>query len=225
MKTYLAILAVLAAAPYGFGEVDLNRMAPGTVLDRQAADERAKLFPDAKAEPGGPFRPFRKDSPLELQVAITPAHELVFSLPAGREAGACNLALDFPKTGGAQISFSVKVEHFFAKVKDFNRLAVNLGGLNLMLRGDTRDLRYFDTNEKKFVRLTSLKEGEYFEVKATVSCAPEPVFQLNDRPQMAQRSATRELKLLQFSGSLRETGGKAPTVTIRNLVITSEHTQ
>ncbi|MBQ9804252.1 MAG: hypothetical protein IJW35_05350 [Lentisphaeria bacterium] len=217
MKSMLfTVIALLMAVQVS--AFDLNQAKPG-MLFGPADPERARLFTDQK--PVQNFLQAVRKKPQLGMVTLTGERELKFSCLPGKTDANCNVALPFPETKKVLITFEIKGDNFFTSKKsgkNYARFMIACGGANLFVRGDTRDLRYFDGNAKKYLRLTPMKNGEWLKVALEVNCTGEPVFSLNDKKDVAMRTKSTAVKNLSFAATFFAAD---TTVTIKNLKVSA----
>ncbi len=212
----LTLTFPLAGFAAGF---DLNQMAPGPLLNPAENARRARLFTDAKPVEKQLLRLRNPAVPSTAVIEVTQERELRFIPVPGTSTGTFDLLLDFPKSKRLQVEFSLKTENFFIRKTGQSRFSFNLGGVNLMVRGDTGDLRYFDAAANNYQRLVPMRNGEWIRLKLELECGDSPVFSLNDRKNIPQRGKCDEVKAIQFTGTLSRTDG-VPAVFLKNLKIT-----
>ncbi|MBR2345778.1 MAG: hypothetical protein IKA71_08360 [Lentisphaeria bacterium] len=202
---------------------DLNNAQPGVQFSTQKPDElREALFTDAKPVKKL-FVPGKKNAIVKTFIEINPKHELVIKPENGDKEAKFAIRLNIPKMEKFQLSFSIKADSFFARNKSdrkqYNRMSIYAGGVNLMLRGDTRDLRYFDGTAKKYVRGAVTKNGEWLDVTIDAICGAAPKFSFNGKTDILQRGKCENVRVIAMSGEFLL--AKPDTViTIKNLKIT-----
>ena len=154
-------------------------------------------------------------------VVLTPERELKFSCLPGKTNANCHVGLPFPEAKKVLITFEIKGDNFFTSKKsgkDYARFSLACGGANLLVRGDTRDLRYFDGSVKKYLRLTPMKNGEWLKISLEVNCSGEPLFTLNDKQNVAMRTKSTAVKNLSFAATFFAAD---TTITIKNLKVSA----
>lgn len=215
----LAVAALMLGSVAAF-EFDLNTVKPGVQLS-SADDGRSQLFPNGKPAKAGPFRLNSPKRPLNGVVEVSADHELIFKPVPGSDTGMIIIYTPVPKLQKIRVSFSIKGDAFFEKVKGkkFNRMTLTVGGANLFMRGNTFDLRYFDGGQKKYVSLVKMKDGEWQDVTLDVVCGENPTYSVNDKKDIVPRSKPAMIKSLVFSAYFDQ--AKPETcVKIKNLKIT-----
>ncbi len=200
-KTVISTLALLLFG--GASAFDLAQVAPGVQFTTAKAEARKRLFTDSKPLKSI-FHLGKKDSVIGTTIEITPDHELLIVPEKGRTDAKFSVRLAVPKCDKAQLSFSIKTTAFCARNKanrsQYNHINIYAGGVNLTLRGDTRDLRYFNREAKKYVRAFVVKDGEWSKVTIDITCGANPIFSLNELKDLPQRGKCEYIRLLAFSG-------------------------
>ena len=220
-------LSVLAVAALTLGSVaaiefDLNTVKPGVQLSSAADGGRSQLFPNGKPAKKGPFR-LNSKRPLNGVVEVSADHELIFKPVPGSDTGTIIIYTPVPKLQKVRISFSIKGETFFEKVKGkkFNRMTLTAGGATLFMRGNTFDLRYLDGGQEraKYVSLVKMKDGEWQDVIMDIVCDENPTYSVNDKKDIVPRNKAAMVRSLVFSAYFDQ--AKPETcVKIKNLKIT-----
>ncbi len=222
MKNFF--LSLSAVAVFGtLSAFDLAEVKPGVQFTSIKSEKREKLFTDTKPV-NSIFHLGKKDSVVNTTIEVTPEHELLIKPDNASPEAKFSVRLAVPKCEKMQISFSVKTTAFCARNKAdrslYNLINFYAGGVNLALRGDTRDLRHFDGNAQKYVRSFVVKDGEWSNVTIDISCGDNPLFSLNDIKDILQRGECKYVRIFAISG--RFPLAKADTsVVIKNLKITA----
>lgn len=202
---------------------DLNTVAPGVQFTSVKAEARTKLFTDKKPVKSI-FHLSKKDSVVGTTIEITPQHELLIKPENGRQDAKFSVRLAVPKCDKMRISFSIKSDGFCARNKadrrKYNRINLYAGGVNLFLRGDTRDFRHFDGNVGKYVRSFVIKDGQWSNVSIDITCGPEPKFSLNDIKDITQRGKCQAIRIIAISGGF-PLAKENTSVVIKDLKITA----
>ena len=215
---FFAAVAFLTVA--NLAAFDLNTATPGMLFGPKDS-ERAKLFTDQK--PVKTFLTAVSKRPTNAMIKVTADRELVFTPCPGEKTANCTVALPFPAAKNVKISFDIKCDKFFVPTNvrnDYPRFMLNVGGAYLFFRGNTKDLRYFDGTPavKKYVRLSPMKNGEWFSVTLEVNCGDAPTFSLNGKKDIPQRSKFGKVSNITFSAGFFSADN---SVTIKNLKVSA----
>lgn len=192
---------------------DLNQAAPGVQFSTTDTESRQRLFTDTKPVKKV-FTLGKRDSITDTSIEITPAHELI--IKPEKNGARFSFRLAVSKCKKMRLTFSCKATGFFEKNKVYNRMNLTAGAAYMLLRGNTKDLRYYDGDAKKYVRAFTARNGEWFDVTVDITCGENPVFTLNGGKEIKQRGKCEAIKYIIFSGNFPVVK-KDTAIIIKNL--------
>jgi|GEM_PF-7114512 hypothetical protein len=220
MLNYL--LPVLMIGSVSLSALEVNQLEPGKSLLPGGDDPaRSRLFVDGKPGGGSLLRPVGKNAKLELAVLAESADTVRVTVPEGAAlpfSGTMNVALDFDSEATpVTASFRIKFENFQSGKGGKNNFSVLLGGAHLQFRGDTRDVRYFDGEQGKYVVLQKLKENEWYSFSIALGAE---TFDLNEQKNIRQRGKNTRPRFMQWNSLLEQKAdGKAPVIQLKEIMV------
>ena len=214
MKQIISLLCAIYVCSNA-AAFDLNKTAPGVQFSTANNEARQRLFTDAKPA-RSVFHLGKKDSVTDTTIEITPAHELI--IKPEKNGAHFSFQIAVSKCKKMRLTFSCKATGFFEKNKIYNRVNFCAGAVNMLLRGNTKDLRYYDCDAKKYVRAFTAKNGEWFDVTLDITCGENSVFSLNGGKEIKQRGKCEAIKYIAISGSF-PLAKKDTAIIIKNLKI------
>ena len=238
MRKYLYITLMVFAVNYVFAEDILYQSDFGTLKPEEnlfktdtKAKERQSLFPDTKPANKVKLRPRRnrfagavkavgtKEGALKLVPVSSPNYPL-------KRHGEIILPLN--KAGNnVTVQFTVRIENFL-KRKTKNYFFLYIGGVNVWFRGDSKDLRCYNTDTKRYERIMKIENNKQYDLKITLSFGEKALFSMSiDGKEILkeklQNGKPRELKTIKmvFRSEQESSFSPVPAIYLNNLKITN----
>lgn len=236
MKTTLLTIALMAAtANITFAEKVLyqskfDKLKPAEKLFKSnESQERERLFPDTKPALNTSLKPRKKHFNGFLtatgtqtgELKVAPATDVDFPLKRRGE-----LLLPVPGAGkNITIQMSLRAENFF-KRKIKNYFFIYISGANIWLRGDNKDIRYYNTAKKRYERIIKLENNKLYNIKVNLHFGEKSLFDLsiNGKELLkdeVQRGTSNVLKTIRmvFVTEQKTASTPTPAIYLKNIKV------
>jgi hypothetical protein len=195
------------------------------------AKERQSLFPDAKPADRVNLQPRRNRFTGAVKAIGTKEGALKLVPVAGKNYPLKRhgeILLPLAKAGNnVTVQFTVKTENFL-KRKTKNYFFLYIGGVNIWLRGDSKDLRCYNTDTKRYERIIKIENNKQYDLKITLSFGEKALFSMlidgkEVLKEKLQRGNLRGLKTIKmvFRSEQESSYSPVPAIYLNNIKITN----